>query len=168
MACWLPRSDAFTASSPRGMVSTARDEATRAGTAILESGGNAVDAAVAAAFALGVCEPAASGLGGQTMMLIHLAEPRRTFALDGSSRAPHRATAGTVTKEQRNYGYRATTVPSTPSTLDHALRAYGTKALHEVLSPAIDLAQRGYRVSALQRTCPPEARAPPRPRERRR
>ena len=139
------------ASSTRGMVATAHYEATRAGNSILESGGNAIDAAVAAAFALGVCEPAASGLGGQTMMLIHLARPRRTFALDGSSRAPHRATAESVTKAQRNYGYRATTVPSTPSTLDHALREYGTKPLAEVLEPAIQLAERGYRVSALQR-----------------
>ena len=75
-----------------GMVATAHHCATDAGKEILAAGGNAIDAAVAAALALGVCEPAASGLGGQTMMLIHTAEPRRTFALDGSSRAPNRAT----------------------------------------------------------------------------
>ena len=80
--------------SPRGMVATAHWEATEAGAAMLAAGGNAVDAAVAAAFALGVCEPMASGLGGQTMMLIHLANERKTIALDGSSRAPHRAAAG--------------------------------------------------------------------------
>ena len=75
-----------------GMVSTAHYGATAAGVEMLEAGGNAFDAAVAAAFALGVCEPAASGLGGQTMMFVHDATARRTFALDGSSRAPNRAT----------------------------------------------------------------------------
>jgi gamma-glutamyltranspeptidase/glutathione hydrolase len=58
--------------SELGMASTQHYLATGAAVQILESGGNAIDAAVGAAFALGVCEPAASGLGGQTMMLIHL------------------------------------------------------------------------------------------------
>lgn len=136
--------------STRGMVATAHYEATRAGAAMLAAGGNAVDAAVAAAFALGVCEPAASGLGGQTMMMVHLAEPRRTFALDGSSRAPNRATLDAVTKEGRRTGHRAATVPSTPATLRYALEHYGTMKLAQVLEPAIALAERGYRVSALQ------------------
>ncbi len=57
--------------SPGGMVATAHHGATAAGVAMLNAGGNAFDAAVAAGFALGVCEPAASGLGGQTMMLVH-------------------------------------------------------------------------------------------------
>ena len=73
-----------------GMASTQHYLATEAAVQILDEGGNAVDAAVAAAFALGVCEPAASGLGGQTMMLIHMGRSRRSFALDGSSRAPNR------------------------------------------------------------------------------
>ena len=72
--------------SKHGMVATAHFKATDAGVAILEQGGNAIDAAVAVAFALGVCEPQASGLGGQTMMLIH--DSGRNFAVDGSSRAP--------------------------------------------------------------------------------
>ena len=82
------------AGSKAGMIATQHDGATQAGVAMLRAGGNAIDAAVAAAFALGVCEPAASGLGGQTMMLVHLAEPRRTFAIDGSSRAPNAAMPG--------------------------------------------------------------------------
>lgn len=64
--------------SKEGMIATQHYLATEAGSRILANGGNAIDAAVAAAFALGVCEPAASGLGGQTMMLIHLAGKRRT------------------------------------------------------------------------------------------
>ena len=82
------------ATSTRGMVSTAHFRATDIGVTILEQGGNAIDAAVAAAFALGVCEPQASGLGGQTMMLIHNAETGKTIALDGSSRAPNRFDGG--------------------------------------------------------------------------
>jgi len=86
----LPEPQRISASS-RGMVSTQHWEATAAGVAQLAAGGNAIDAAVAAAFALGVCEPAASGLGGQTMMLVRMAGSSRTVALDGSSRAPNRA-----------------------------------------------------------------------------
>lgn len=80
-----------TAASPHGMVSTAHFRATEVGVSILEDGGNAIDAAIAAAFALGVCEPQASGLGGQTMMLLHTANTNKTIALDGSSRVPNRA-----------------------------------------------------------------------------
>ncbi|WP_420638904.1 gamma-glutamyltransferase family protein [Candidatus Poriferisocius sp.] len=140
------------ATSNRGMVSTAHPGATAAGATILEAGGNAVDAAVAAALALGVCEPAASGLGGQTMMMIHLADEGRTIALDGSSRAPHRATVesfGDLARERRR-GHRATTVPSSPATYDYALSRYGALGLGDVLQPAIRLAEEGYEVSELQ------------------
>ncbi len=139
------------AASPAGMISTAHWSATDAGREILACGGNAVDAAVAAALALGVCEPAASGIGGQTMMLIHLAQPRRTFALDGSSRAPNRATADVFQDSRRRLrGHSATTVPSTLATLDYALSKYGTLTLGDVLQPAIRLAHDGYAVSPLQ------------------
>jgi gamma-glutamyltranspeptidase/glutathione hydrolase len=137
--------------SRRGMISTAHHRATEAGVEMLESGGNAFDAAVAAAFALGVCEPAASGLGGQTMLLIHDAETGQTIALDGSSRAPNRATAEALSKVERRRGYRATTVPSTPAVLRYVLERYGKLKLARVLEPSIRLAEDGYAVSVLQR-----------------
>ncbi len=136
--------------STRGTVATAHYRASEAGARVLAAGGNAMDAACAAAFALGVCEPAASGLGGQTMMLIHDTKERRTVALDGSSRAPHRVSPGDVPKEERLHGHQATTVPSTPAVLDYALRTFGTKSLAEVLEPSIELAEQGYEVSQLQ------------------
>jgi gamma-glutamyltranspeptidase / glutathione hydrolase len=136
--------------SRHGMVATAHYRATEAGVEVLEEGGNAVDAAVAAAFALGVCEPAASGLGGQTMMLIHHAESRRTFALDGSSRAPNRALPGSLDKPERRVGYLAMTVPSTPACLRYALEQYGTRKLARLLEPAIRLAEQGCEVTPLQ------------------
>ncbi len=144
----MPQRIAF---STEGIVSTAHYEATEAGARILEAGGNAVDAAVAAAFALCVCEPQASGLGGQTMMLIHLSSARRSIALDGSSRAPNRATVSRVGGSRRKHGYRATTVPSTPAVLGYALARYGTFGLPEVLAPSVKLALEGYQISELQR-----------------
>jgi gamma-glutamyltranspeptidase/glutathione hydrolase len=135
-----------------GMVATAHFEATRAGVSILEAGGNAMDAAVGAAFALGVCEPQASGLGGQTMMLLHVAETGQTLALDGSSRAPNRAVMESLLeKSTRLLGYGATTVPSTPATLAYVLDRYGTLSLKHALKPAIDLAENGFQITQLQR-----------------
>ncbi|MBW9268568.1 MAG: gamma-glutamyltransferase family protein [Candidatus Thiodiazotropha sp. (ex. Lucinisca nassula)] len=136
--------------SAKGMVSTQHYLATEAGAEMLNSGGNAVDAAVAAAFALGVVEPAASGLGGQTMMLIHLAESGRKFCLDGGTRAPHRTPPGELERAEQLRGHKATTVPSTPAVLAWALQHYGTKSLEEILQPAIRYAEEGYRISPLQ------------------
>lgn len=140
------------ASAKGGMVATAHPGATAAGVAALESGGNAVDAAIWAALALGVCEPAASGLGGQTMMLVHLADENRTFALDGSSRAPSLATIGAFDNfpRERRRGHRATTVASSPAVYDYALKRYGRLSAAEALQPSIRLAEEGYKVSELQ------------------
>lgn len=138
--------------SKQGMVATAHFRATEAGVRMLEAGGNAFDAAVAAAFALAVCEPQASGLGGQTMMLLHDAKANRTFALDGSSRVPRRAAIDQFADpEIRFTGHKATTVPSTPATLNYLLRKYGTLSVGEVLEPAIRIATDGYPITLLQR-----------------
>jgi gamma-glutamyltranspeptidase/glutathione hydrolase len=137
--------------SNSGMLSTAHYLATQAGVRILRNGGNAMDAAAAAAFALGVVEPQASGLGGQTMMLVYLAEKERLFALDGSSKAPNRALGENFKlKAPRLYGFSAATVPSTPAVLAYALDNYGTRKLDEILGPAIELAEGGYPVTGLQ------------------
>ena len=136
--------------SADGMVSTQHYLATEAGAEMMRNGGNAIDAAVASAFALGVVEPAACGLGGQTMMLLHLHESGRKFCLDGGSRAPHRTPPGELERAKQLRGHRATTVPSTPAVLAWALKHYGTMSLEQVLAPAIRYAENGYRISPLQ------------------
>jgi gamma-glutamyltranspeptidase/glutathione hydrolase len=136
--------------SRNGMVSTQHYLASDAAIRILEAGGNAMDAAVTAAFALGVCEPVASGLGGQTMILYYDAETRNKIALDGSSRAPHRVTPGELTRKDVFRGHIASTVPSTPAVLAYALEHYGSLPLSQVLLPAITLAEEGYQISQLQ------------------
>jgi gamma-glutamyltranspeptidase/glutathione hydrolase len=139
------------AASTTGMVATAHEEATGAGVEILAEGGNAVDAAVAAAFALGACEPQASGLGGQTMILMYHTASRKTVALDGSSRAPNRATVEVYAdKALRRIGYTAATVPSTPAVLAYAADRYGKLPLSRLLEPAIRIAREGYAITALQ------------------
>lgn len=144
---WVePKRIAF---SKKGAVATAHFRATEAGLRMFHEGGNVMDAAVAAAFALCVCEPAASGLGGQTMMLIYDAKTRKKIALDGSSKAPHRTEPGLFQKKDILRGLKATTVPSTPAVLQFVLKKYGTKSLEEVLRPAVELAGEGFLVSPL-------------------
>jgi gamma-glutamyltranspeptidase/glutathione hydrolase len=142
------RPDGKSAYAEGGMVSTAHPEATRAGVAMLEKGGNAVDAAVAAAFALSVCEPQASGLGGQSMAVIHM--HGRTLALDGSSRAPSRVLCTRLEGQEQFLGHRAATVPSTPAVLGYLHLKFGSLAWEEMLSPAIALARQGYELTLLQ------------------
>jgi len=132
-----------------GMVSTQHYLATEAGVQMLAEHGNAVDAAVAAALALCVCEPAACGLGGQTAILVHLARTKKTFVLDGSSFAPYRVVPGSISKYERRRGYKAATVPTTPRVLAYVLNRYGTLPWSRVLEPAIELAENGFAVSEL-------------------
>ncbi|MBN1997854.1 gamma-glutamyltransferase [candidate division KSB1 bacterium] len=132
----------------KGMVATQSPYASEAGAEMLRSGGNAVDAAVAAALALAVAEPQASGLGGQTMML--LSHGKDVMAVDGSSRAPSLAHVNAIYQSDRSLGYRAATVPSTPATLWYVQDRYGKLNWPRVCEPAITLAENGYPISALQ------------------
>ncbi|MBN1827702.1 MAG: gamma-glutamyltransferase [Deltaproteobacteria bacterium] len=131
-----------------GIVVTAFPLATEAGVSMLKKGGNAVDAACAAAFALSVCEPQSSGLGGQSMALIHL--HGRTFAVDGSSRLPSLAHISRIVNSDRIHGYRAATVPSTLAFLGYLHLRYGRLEWSTLIEPAIRIARDGYRISPLQ------------------
>ncbi len=126
-----------------GVVSAATPEAADAGAEILAAGGNAVDTAVAVSFALAVTEPAMSGLGGQTQILIH-APNREPRAINGTSFSP-RATPEHATAEDIA-GHRATTIPSTVRTLAHAMKKYGSGKISwpQALAPAIRYAEEGF------------------------
>ena len=138
------------ARSDHGMVSTGSIEATQAGVQILEKGGNAVDAAVAAAFALGVADPGGSGLGGMTYILISLANGP-AVAIDGSAIVPLAADANALFQLKNSGEHmrgKAVAVPLTLAALSHALDRYGTMRLEEVLQPSIEIADRGFRLSS--------------------
>ncbi len=150
----IPEADPRVARSTGGMVSSATPEATAAGLAVLERGGNAVDAAVAVGFALAVTYPQAGNLGGGGFMLIRMADGR-TAAIDFRERAPAAATramfldsAGNFVPDRSQIGALAVGVPGSPAGLLLALRKYGTRSAADVIAPAIGLAENGYRVHA--------------------
>jgi gamma-glutamyltranspeptidase / glutathione hydrolase len=130
-------------------VSTAFPLATDAACEVLRAGGNAADAAVAAGFALAVCEPSASGLGGQATALLRQADGT-VRVVDGHSHAPRGASEESVSEEQQRRGRRSSTVPSMPATLGHLHRRYGRLGWARVLAPAVSLAERGYAITPLQ------------------
>jgi gamma-glutamyltranspeptidase / glutathione hydrolase len=122
------------------------------GLRVLQSGGNAIDAAVAIAFALAVTYPFAGNIGGGGFLLAHFSDGRETF-IDFREKAPLAATrnmyldaAGNVTEDSVR-GWRAAGVPGTVRGLELAHRKYGRKPWAEVLEPAIKLASNGFPVS---------------------
>lgn len=136
-----------------GMVATDEELGSQAGVEILKRGGNAVDSAVAVAFALAVVEPSAGNIGGGGFMLVRLADGRTTF-FDYREVAPGKASRnmyikpdGTLDKELSVIGYKSVAVPGTVAGLELALKTYGKLKLAEVLAPAIHLAEDGFPVS---------------------
>jgi gamma-glutamyltranspeptidase/glutathione hydrolase len=136
-----------------GMVATDEELGSEAGVEILKRGGNAVDAAVATAFALAVVEPAAGNIGGGGFMLVRLANGKTTF-LDYREVAPGKATRdmyigkdGKLDEEASVIGYRAVAVPGTVAGLALALKTYGSMKLADVMAPAIRLAENGFPIS---------------------
>jgi len=136
-----------------GMVATDEELGSEAGVEILKRGGNAVDAAVAVAFALAVVEPAAGNIGGGGFMLIRLASGKTTF-LDYREVAPGKTTRdmyigkdGKLDEEASVIGYRSIAVPGTVAGLALALKSYGSMKLADVMAPAIRLAENGFPVS---------------------
>jgi len=129
-----------------GMVATANLDSSKIAVEILEAGGNAIDAAVAAAFAVGVSDPGDSGLGGTTYMLIRFADGRAT-AIDGSALVPLKVDSDRLTRIQEagnGYGMELAAVPATLAALDYAASKYGTLPLSDLIEPSIELASRGY------------------------
>jgi gamma-glutamyltranspeptidase / glutathione hydrolase len=136
-----------------GMVATDEPLASQAGVEMLKRGGNAVDAAVATAFALAVVEPAAGNIGGGGFMLVRLANGKTNF-FDYREMAPGKATRdmyikpdGTLDKQASVIGYRSVAVPGTVAGLALALKTHGTMKLAQVLQSAIRYAEEGIPVT---------------------
>lgn len=138
-----------------GVVASAKPEASEVGIEIMKQGGNAIDAAVATAFALGVVEPNASGLGGGGFMLIRFAETGEEVFLDFREVAPKNASEdmyeldedGKVLNEEQTVGGKAAGVPGEVAGLLLALDKYGSMSREDVMKPAIDLAENGFLVT---------------------
>lgn len=144
----------------RGMTAAEHRHGARVGAEILEAGGNAVDAAVATAFAMTVVEPFMSTLAGSGTMLVHLTKRRETLCVDFNAVAPRRAHDGMyrviggvstalfpwarVEDEANVFGYRSVAVPGSVAGLTLALERYGTMSLADVMKPAIELAREGF------------------------
>jgi gamma-glutamyltranspeptidase / glutathione hydrolase len=129
----------------QGVVSVANPYAAEAGAKMLEAGGNAVDAAVAIAYALNVVEPQSAGVGGGGFMMVHLARTGETFAIDTREKAPAAATRDMfvgVTRPDLN-GV-AVGVPGMVRGTALALERWGRLPLAQVLKPAITLADQGF------------------------
>ncbi len=138
---------------PASAIATAHPLATEAGFTILSAGGNAFDAAVAVTAALGVVEPAGSGLGGGGFWLLHRAADGYQSMLDGREMAPGAAHKDMYLDEQGQVipglsidGPLAAGIPGTPAALAHLASRYGKLPLSTTLAPAIRLAREGFPV----------------------
>jgi len=135
--------------SREGMVTAAHPLAAAAGAEILEKGGNAVDAAIAVSFALGVVEPYASGLGGEGYMVVVMADGRE-LAIDFRSTAPALADYAHLDKAGKlsdiKYTPKGYCVAGVPAGIGKAL-AFASLPLAELVAPAIRLAEQGFEVN---------------------
>ncbi len=138
-----------------GVISTGREDATQIGIEILKAGGNAVDAAVAIGFALGVCEQQSSGIGGGGFMTVRFAESGEVVFIDfrdisGAGATLDRWTVGEngkVKDDANKIGALSVAVPGEVKGLLYALKTYGTMDRKTVMQPAIDMAKNGFTVS---------------------
>ncbi len=132
-----------------GMVTSGHVLASQAGIQTMMTGGNAVDAAIATAAALGVVEPAGSGLGGDGFILIYWAETGQVTAVNATGPAPNAATRETYLKNGGipMKGMRSVSVPGLLDGWLLAHERYGALKLDEVFTPAISLCEEGFPVS---------------------
>lgn len=139
--------------APNGAIATSQPLATTAGLEVLLRGGNAIDAAVAAAAVLNVTEPHMTGAGGDIFALVWSAKDRRLHALRSFGRAGSLASVEEL--ERRGHermpgsGAETVTVPGSLAGWDALLSRFGTLSLAEALSPAIRLAEEGFPVSPI-------------------
>ncbi|MDI1477128.1 gamma-glutamyltransferase [Polyangium sp. y55x31] len=136
-----------------GLVTSVERNATRIGTSVLRRGGNAVDAAVAVAYALAVTHPSAGNIGGGGVMMIRL-KSGETHFVDFRETAP---AAGATTEKvlamldhDGGIGLRSAGVPGTVAGLSFALERFGTRPLAELVAPAIELAKNGHALGPRQ------------------
>lgn len=150
-----------------GAVSSVDADASAAGIEVLRKGGNAVDAAVATAAALGVTEPYSSGLGGGGYFVYYDARSHRVHTLDGRETAPLSAGKDLFVEGGKPLPFAdavtsglSVGTPGTPATWEGALRGWGSKSLRTVLAPATRLAREGFTVDSTfrQQTADNEAR----------
>lgn len=135
-----------TAMARNGMVATSQPLAAQAGLDILRQGGNAIDAAVAAAACLTVVEPTSNGIGGDAFALIWA--KGRLHGLNSSGPAPKALSIEAVTRaghtQMPSHGFTPVTVPGAPAAWAECVRKFGRLPLARVLKPAIDYARNGY------------------------
>jgi gamma-glutamyltranspeptidase/glutathione hydrolase len=148
----------------QGVVTAANPYGAEAGAKMLEQGGNAIDAAVAIAYALNVVEPQSAGIGGGGFMMIHLAATGETFAIDSRERAPAAATPDMfVGVPSASLQGVAVGVPGMVRGTALAMEKYGRLSLSTVLQPAIKLAADGFAATPryVEASCSARARNSP-------
>src|SRR5947209_19052101 len=137
----------------QGMAATSQPLATAAAIQVLQQGGNAVDAAIAANAVLGVVEPMSCGLGGDLFALVWDAKTRKLYGLNASGRAPYAATrevfATRGLKEIPAHGPLSWSVPGCVDGWDQLRRRFGSRPWSELLGPAIAYAEEGFPVSEI-------------------
>ena len=133
-----------------GMVCTSQPLAAQAGLAILRQGGNAADAAVAAAACLTVVEPSCNGIGGDAFALIWIEKEKKLYGLNGSGPAPMLLDVSAIREKygaMPKYGWIPVTVPGIPSAWATLSGRYGKLPFEDLMKPAIRYAEEGYPLS---------------------
>lgn len=136
-----------------GMVAAGHPDATAAGVAVLKAGGNAVDAAIAVGFALGVTEPYGSGLGGKLALVYRDAKTGKVSVIEALDQASSHLDAEKFRQlpaAARNGGAESVAVPGFVAGMLEAHARWSTKPREELLAPAIKLAEQGFEVRSTQ------------------
>jgi len=150
-ACVLSLQFGFATSYTQGIVASVHPLATEAGLKVLKQGGNAIDAAVAVAFTLGVVDGENSGIGGGCFILVRTAAGTMV-AIDGRETAPRAASRNMFVRNGQadtalsQTGALASGVPGALAAYDFVLTRYGRKKLKDLLLPAAELAENGFMV----------------------